>query len=194
MKTHGKHVIRPATSEAIVGAALRLFNVNTGATMSEVAIRAGVGRATLHRHFRDRNDLIRFIGVRCIEEMNAAVLAIDDVDKPAIERLRAMFLAVVPLGDRYNFLRLERRKDTGVRQAYDAQLRWVDDLVEDLRAQGEIDRDVPVRWVTAQIDQLVWTAWQAVAENHVSAVEASELAVRTLIDGLKDQTGGKRQR
>ncbi|MYF09653.1 MAG: TetR/AcrR family transcriptional regulator [Gammaproteobacteria bacterium] len=186
MKTSGKHVIRPATLEAIVDAAVRLLNVNIGASLSEIAIHAGIGRATLHRHFRDRNDLIRFIGTRCIEEMNAAVLAVDAPDKPAIERLRSMFVEVAPLGDRYNFLRLERRRDEGVRQAYNTQLGWVDALVEDLRAQGEISREVPVRWVTAQIDQLVWTAWQAVAEDYLSAAEASELAMRTLLNGLKD--------
>ncbi len=173
-----------------MGAAVQLLNVNIGATMSEVAIRAGVGRATLHRHFPSRDDLVRAIGSSCIDEMNAAVLAADKPDRPAMDRLRTMFLAVVPLGDRYNFLRLEKPKDEGLRQAYDTQLRWVDALAEDLIAQGEIAPDVPVRWVTAQIDQLVWTAWQGVAEDYVSAQEASELAVRTLIDGLKKERSG----
>lgn len=164
-----------------------LLNANTRASMSEIAIRAGVGRATLHRHFRTRNDLIRAIGIRCIEEMNAAVRAVDAPDKPAIDRLRAMFLAVIPLGDRYSFLGSESPKDEILEKSYKAQLRWVAALAEDLRAQGEIARNVPVRWVIAQIDQLVWTAWKGVSDQYISVEEATELAVRTLIHGLKQE-------
>ena len=185
MSAPRKHVIRPATLEAIVEAAIRLLNVNPGATMSEIATRAGVGRATLHRHFRTRDDLVREIGIRCIEEMNTAVQAGTTPGQPALDRLRGMFRAVIPLGDRYSFLGVEYPDDAGVREGYGAQLRWAESLAEDLKDQGEIARDVPTRWVVAQIDQLVWTAWNGVAEGFLTTDEATELALRTLIDGLR---------
>ena len=72
------HTIRPKTLTAIVEAAIRLLNANVDATMSEVARAAGVGRATLHRHFRTKTDLLRTVGVCCIEEMNEAVRGVDD--------------------------------------------------------------------------------------------------------------------
>ncbi|MYF69085.1 MAG: TetR/AcrR family transcriptional regulator [Proteobacteria bacterium] len=184
MSAPPKHAIRPATLEAIVEAAIHLLNANAGATMSEIAAQAGVGRATLHRHFQTRKDLIRAIGIRCIEEMNASVQIGQDAGKPAVDRLRSMFRAVIPLGDRYSFLSLESADDDSVRQGYKVQLRWVEALVEDLKKQREIDPDVPTRWVVAQIDQLVWTAWNGTSEGYLTPDEASELAVRTLIHGL----------
>ena len=184
MSAPPKHAIRPATLEAIVEAAIRLLNANAGATMCEIAARAGVGRATLHRHFRTRSDLVSAIGSRCIQEMNAAVGADQTAGLPALERLRSMFQAVIPLGDRYSFLSIESPDDASMRQGYRAQLRWVAALVEDLKEQGNIDRDVPTRWVVAQIDQLVWAAWNGIAEGYLTNDEASQLAVRTLIDGL----------
>ena len=184
MSAPPKHTIRPATLEAIVEAAIRLLNANPGATMSEIAARAGVGRATLHRHFQTRNDLVRAISIRCIEEMNVAVRIGQDAGKPAADRLRSMFRAVIPLGDRYSFLSLESADDDNVQQGYQAQLRWAEALVEDLKKQGDIAPDVPTRWVVAQIDQLVWTAWNGVSEGYLTPGEASELAVRTLIHGL----------
>ena len=180
-----KHVIRPATLEAIVEAAIRVLNANAGATMSEIAAQAGVGRATLHRHFRTRDDLIGAIGVRCIEEMNAAVRAAISQGQPAVDRLRAMFRAVIPLGDRYSFLGADYTDDPTTRQGYETQLHWAETLVEDLKEQGDVAQDVPSRWVVAQIDQLVWTAWNATAEGYLTADDATELAVRTLIDGLR---------
>ena len=151
-----KHTIRPGTLEAIVEAAIRLMNANPGVSMSEMAMRAGVGRATLHRHFRTRDDLLSTNGARCIHEMNEAVRAVDRKGRPAIERLRIMFEAVIPLGDRYNFLRFDTGKYEDSADAYMAQLEWVAALVNDLKAEGNIDPEVPARWVIAQIDQLVW--------------------------------------
>ncbi len=180
-----KHVIRPATLEAIVEAAIRVLNANAGATMSEIAAQAGVGRATLHRHFRTREDLISNIGVRCIEEMNAAVRAETTAGQAAVDRLRAMFRAVIPLGDRYNFLGADYTDDPTLSQGYGTQLRWAETLVGDLKEQGHVARDIPSRWVVAQIDQLVWSAWNATTEGYLTADEATELAVRTLIDGLR---------
>lgn len=179
-----KHRIRPGTLEAIVEAAIRSMNANPGASMSEIATRAGVGRATLHRHFRTRDDLLDTIGARCIEEMNAAVLAVDSEGHPAIERLRIMFEAVVPLGDRYNFLRYDTGRYEDSEDAYKAQLQWVASLVYDLKAEGNLDPQIPARWAIAQIDQLVWSAWKEVSDRHLTAGEASELAIRTLLHGL----------
>ncbi|MCY4013167.1 MAG: helix-turn-helix domain containing protein [Gammaproteobacteria bacterium] len=72
------HAIRPRTLAAIIEAAVRMLSVDPGVTMGEVARGAGVGRATLHRHFKGKADLLRTITARCIEETNAAVLATDD--------------------------------------------------------------------------------------------------------------------
>ena len=185
MSAPPKHVIRPATLEAIVEAAIRVLNANAGATMSEIAVQAGVGRATLHRHFRTRDDLVNAIGIRCIEEMNAAVRAQATADQPAVDRLRSMFRAVIPLGDRYSFLGTDYTDDPTVHQGYGAQLHWAETLVEDLKEQGDVARDIPSRWVVDQIDQLVWSAWNAIAEGYLAADEATDLAVRTLIDGLR---------
>ena len=185
MSTPRKHTIRPATLEAIVEAAIRVLNANAGATMSEIAVQAGVGRATLHRHFRTRDDLVSAIGIRCVEEMNAAVRAQATAGQPAVDRLRSMFRAVIPLGDRYSFLGTDYTDDPKVREGYATQLHWAEALVEDLKDQGDVARDVPSPWVVAQIDQLVWTAWNAIAEGYLSVDEATELAVRTLTEGLR---------
>ena len=187
MSATQRHAIRPRTLAAIVEAAIRLFSVNAEATMSEVARAAGVGRATLHRHFRTRTDLLRAIGGRCIEEMDAAVLAADAADEPAVSRLRAMLQAVIPLGDRYAFLRLEATEDEVLRAGYQAQLEWTTALVEALKTEGAIAHDVPTRWVVAQIDQLIWTAWTAVSAWQLPVDDAVTLALRTLLSGLKQQ-------
>ena len=178
------HAIRPKTFHAIVEAAIRLLNSNVDATMSEVARAAGVGRATLHRHFRTKADLLRAVGACCIEEMNAAVRAVDDAGMPASDRLYAMLRTVIPLGDRYAFLQFDTSGDEILRAGYQAQLDWTTALVEDLKTEGAIGQDVPTRWAVAEIDQLIWVAWTAVSEWGLSPDDTATLAQRTLLKGL----------
>ena len=188
MAPDGQSRLRPTARRAIVDAAIRLWAVNPGASLSEVAQRAGVGRATLHRHFQGREALLAEVARICLEEMRDAVGAALERHVNARERLRAMFEAVVPLGDRYNFLHREPLADGEVAEGYRAQLDWVAALVSDLKAEGEVAPDVPSAWVVGQIDQLVWTGWDQVARGRVAAADAASLCVRTLLEGLGETT------
>lgn len=156
--------------------------------MSEVARQAGIGRATLHRHFRTKSDLVNAIGIQCIDEMNMAVQAADSEGKPAIERLRLMLRATIPIGDRYAFLGFVQLSDENIKRNYDRQLMWASALVDSLRNQGVIAPDVPTRWVVAQIDQQIWTAWTAVSEWGFDPKDAETLAFNTLMYGMSKST------
>ena len=179
-----KHAIRPGTLEAIVEAAITVLGANPAASMSEIAIQAGVGRATLHRHFPNREELINLLQHRCLEETNRAVAARVSADQPSLTRLENAMCAIIPLGDRYSFLSGEYAEDEALVAAYRAQLEWVKTLVTDLKADGHMATDVPDAWALAQIDQLIWTAWDQVSRGHLDADQAPALAVRTLLRGL----------
>lgn len=188
MRPERTEALRPTARRAIVDAAIRLWSVNPGASLQEVAVRAGVGRATLHRHFHGREALLAEVAHTCLDEMRAAVGALLAPAASARERLRGMFEAVIPLGDRYSFLQREPVADEEAVAGYRAQLDWVAALVADLKAEGDIAAEVPSAWVVAQIDQLVWTAWNETARGRVAAADAASLAVRTLLEGLGGKT------
>ena len=188
MKPERSQALRPTARRAIVDAAIRLWSVNPGATLHEVADRAGVGRATLHRHFQGRDALLAEVARTCLDEMRAAVGDRTAAGASARERLRDMFEAVIPLGDRYSFLQREAVADAEAVAGYRAQLDWVAALVADLKAAGDVAAEIPSAWVVGQIDQLVWTAWNETARGRVAAADAASLAVRTLLEGLGERT------
>ena len=179
-----KKTFRPPLREAIVDAAIATFASNPGASLSEVAARAGVGRASLHRHFRSRADLVTAIGHQCLSDIDAATRAAVQDAGSAQETLSRMLEAVIPLGDRYHFLAQETPGDARLQERYDAQLQWAAGLVDELKAEGVMARDVPRNWAVANLDAQIWLAWSEVTAGNLAPAHAAGLAFRTLLKGL----------
>ena len=176
--------LRPPTRQAILDAAIDTFARNSGASLSEIATRAGVGRASLHRHFASRADLIAAASRQCMDEIEAATAEALKDAQTARERLSRMLEAVVPLGDRYHFLVSETVDDESVRKRYQEELDWLAQLVDDLKTEGVIAPDAPRSWAVANIDAQVWLAWSEVAAGNLAPAHAADLALRTLLEGL----------
>lgn len=184
--------IRLSSEEAIRRAAIEVFSANPGASLAEVAARAGVGRATLHRHFPSRDDLIRDLSIAALDATDAAVAGLDEISREDADRaLTLTFERLIPLADQYTFLARISLPDPEVDRRYDAQVAGLGKLVRDLKEQGLVDPLVPDAWATSLIDMLIWTTWGVAAEGGVSAKEATALATRTFLRGIAP-AGGKR--
>ncbi len=176
--------LRPSTRQAVLDAAVDTLARNPGASLSEIASRAGVGRASLHRHFSSRGDLIAAASQQCMDEIDAATAAALKDARSAKERLSRMLEAVIPLGDRYHFLVSEAVDDEAVRKRYAEELDWLAHLVDDLKAEGAIAADVPRSWAVVNIDAQIWVAWSELAAGRLAPAHAADLALRTLLEGL----------
>ncbi len=179
-----RHLIRPGTYESIMEAAVAALTADPAASMSAIAVKAGVGRATLHRHFPTREDLTTALALYCIEETNLAVAAVVQPEQTALIRLENTLSAIIPLGDRYSFISRTLIVDDAVLEAYRAQLRWLRDLISDLKTEEQLDSRVPETWVLAMVDQIIWSAWEQISRGHLSKEEAPALAFQTLLQGL----------
>jgi len=176
-------IIRLPSREAIGRAAMELLSVNPAASLSDVAARAGVGRATLHRHFPGRAELIRTLALEALDATDTACADLENAPsaRAALER---MFEALVPLGAQYAFLYRCRTDDPEIERRYEAQVESLRGLVEWLRREGVVGASVPTAWATALIDQLIWMTWTLVASGKVAARDASALALHSLLQGL----------
>lgn len=183
--------VRPTTRDAILEAAMLVFTEDPSSSLGEVAKRAGVGRATLHRHFRSRADLVDALSLRALDETDAATASLDEAPD-ARTALLEMFRAVIPLGSQYGFLRAERdSKNPDLRRRYQRQLDGVREMVEALKLDGDIARDVPTAWVVELIDSLIWAGWSVMERGSSTRDEAAALALRTVLDGLGDDSRPK---
>ena len=163
-----------------------LLSRNPGASTSEIALRAGVGRATLHRYFPSRADLLRALAAEAMAEIDAAIDSAQQPGLNARESLESYLETIVPIGDRSRFLWSlpEVMNDSEIRAGYVRQLEQARWLVERLKREGSIAADVPTDWVVGALDALTYAGWRSVEEGRIARNGAASLVLRTLLDGL----------
>ena len=165
---------------------MELFSRNPAASLSEVAARAGVGRATLHRHYPARSDLVRALALEALDATDEACAGLEHAAS-AEAALRLMFEALAPLGPEYAFLARCEIDDAEIARRYAEQVESLRGLVTWLRTDGLVAPSVATSWAMALIDHLIWMAWSLVASGEIAPRDASKLATRTVLQGL----GGK---
>jgi len=176
----------------ILYAGFDVFSQNPGASLAEVAAHAGVGRATLHRHFSGRADLVAEMALVASQELNAAVKEATRDTETYTDGLRIAFRAMLPLAQRYMFLATEPvDQDPRVADAYAGDKAELRDDIEQAKAEGTFDPAIPTIWIAQAYENLLFAGWAMVAAQEATPNQAADLAWRTLTQGLKPQ--GKTQ-
>ena len=181
------HRIRPTAQRAIIEAGFETFSRKPGASLADVAACAGVGRATLHRHFRSRDDLMVALAHAAMAELNAAVeAATADVPTHA-DGLKQALVAIIPLADRQWFLAHEPvEQDPEIAAAYARDRTELAREIDAAKTEGAFARDVPTQWIAESYENLIYVAWTLVRNGDVTVTQAANLAWRTLTTGLEE--------
>lgn len=180
-------VIKLSSRDAIVEAAFQVFNRQPTATLADVAAHAGVGRATLHRHFKSRADLMVALTEVALQELNDAVATATVGAMSHGDGLRLALQAIIPLADRQGFLAQEPvDQDPAIAEALAAQRVETRAEIDAAKAEGVFDRTVPTAWIAEAYESLVYAAWEMVRAEEATPRQAADLAWRTLTAGLTE--------
>ena len=172
---------------ALLEAAISLLLEQPGASLSEVAARAGVGRATLYRHFDTREKLVEALALKCLEDTDNAMAPIHDAGLKGRAAIEAMFQRIMPLAHRFHFLLslwLSPEEYSEVAPIYNDQLAILGRWIEEARQQREINRRYNTTWLVSVIDGLVYAGWWVVQAGEATAEEAAADAASTLFNGV----------
>jgi TetR/AcrR family transcriptional regulator, mexCD-oprJ operon repressor len=164
--------------EAIIEAARTTFAADPGASMQEVASAAGLHRATVHRHFASREDLVAALRERAVEASLSGLREADLDEGPAPEALERGTRAVMVQAQHWQISRY------AVPFQRAAAAEEIDRLVTALLARGQRERtvrdDVPPELLT-----LMWrgmfSTTGVLRERGMSTDEAADVVVRTLL-------------
>jgi TetR/AcrR family transcriptional repressor of mexCD-oprJ operon len=189
MLTHRADFTR--NERRILDAAAQVLAAAPAAGMAEIATAAGLGRATVYRHFPTRELLLE--GLR-VEALDAASAVVERCVRPVLEgwdgaetpgaALRRLTRELVDVGDRYRLV-LASRDDESQRE--EARRRFEEPLTrltERAQETGELDASVPATWVLVALGGLLSRVLEELADQRLAAEEAKRIVARGLFDGF----------
>jgi AcrR family transcriptional regulator len=168
-------------------AAIRLWADEPNAGVADVAAAAGVGRATLYRHFPTRDSLLEAIRHQGLTDGEAAVEACRLDEGSATDALSRLLAAWLELGDRYRVVVANPSQPQNVEaRGREEQLGGaITGLLERGQAEGDFSRDVPALWGTAAVGALLVAAIRGVGEGRIAREDAHPLLIRSALGVLR---------
>jgi len=167
--------------EAVLDAAAGLLVHNREATMAQIADAAGVGRATLYRHYENREALLRDLMDHAVSEVGHAIdhARIEAVD--VREGIARVVRALLGIRKRFEVVLREFKGDPP-RVALQERLGPpITALFERGRADGTLREDIPVDWLASMFRGIVKGAMEI--SDEIGLEEAAALATRQFLDG-----------
>jgi AcrR family transcriptional regulator len=178
--------------EDILGAAQRQLNRDAGSSMAVVAKAAGVGRATLHRHFASREALLTEIGTRSLDRWEsrlrdrdvAATGASGDAARIAA-CLHGLVADFVADADDFGFALTDSYMCTEPALKRRADLLFEQEIAFYAAAQaaGVLRADVPARWVGHSMYGQLIAARDALRDGDVARRDLDALVLSTFLTG-----------
>lgn len=181
-----------ASREEILAAAQRHLNVDPGASMAVLAAAAGVGRATLHRHFASRDELLHEIGARSLDRWADSLVAAGRAEAVAsadperiLACLREMLSRFVADSDDFGFALTDSymTSDPTLLARSDALVDLEVELYAAAQAAGVLRADVPPRWLGHAVYGLLVAAREALRGGDVPRRDLDELVLSTFLSG-----------
>ncbi|MFJ2910756.1 TetR/AcrR family transcriptional regulator [Streptomyces sp. NPDC087228] len=173
--------------EQVLRSAAALLTRRSTATMDEVARAAGIGRATLHRHFAGRDALVRALENLGIQEFGAALDAAVLDEGTSEEALRRLIAAIEPSAGLLSFLVTENQLFEGdeVNDGWNGLDARVSAFFRRGQERGEFRIDLTPAWLTEALYGLISAGAWAVQEGRVAGKDFQYMIVELLLGGAR---------
>ncbi len=173
--------------QALLSASMELLLRNPDASFSDIAIHAGVGRATLYRHFQTRELLIQELTKQSLEKISEAKKPIRDNSLKGREAIETMLKLIMPHADHLHFLFSLwsiAEKDQNIMQIYKDQLKELSKWINQAKRQSQIKKEFSTDWIVATIETIIYSSWLLIASGKISTKAATDHAVSALFEGI----------
>lgn len=170
---------------ALLEAAADELARNPDSSMADVAQAANLTRATLYRHFSNRETLLKAIQAEALARASEALIGCRLDEGDALEVLRRVIRSLGLQGMRFRII-LMRAPDHNARflARRDQVLAPLVEVVKRGQAEGDIRADLSPEWIVTAMASLLISAVRATPQTQHSEAEVSDLIFRTLVDGI----------
>ena len=172
---------------AILDAALDALASDPDSSMSEIARRAGVVRATIYVHFPTRETLLDAVMERSVADVAEATRGAEPRRGEPVEALERVLRATWRELARFHALlaiNIARLSAEELRRRHLPVLAQLQPLIERGQKQGVFRSDVPVAWHLAIIRAIVHTASAESQNGRIPESEAEAAMLSTVISAV----------
>jgi TetR/AcrR family transcriptional repressor of mexCD-oprJ operon len=172
---------------AILDAALEALASDPDSSMSEIARRAGVVRATIYVHFPTRESLLDAVMEYGAGQVLEAMSGADPQRGEPVEALERVLLATWrQLAQFHGLLALNtaRLSAEELHRRHVPMLDLLEPLIERGREEGVFRGDLPVSWDLAVIRAIVHTASREVQGGRIPESEVESAMMRTVLAAI----------
>jgi AcrR family transcriptional regulator len=172
--------------DSLLNAAVATLAANPGASLQEIADAAGISRATLHRRFAGRDELILAISEWAIGQLESINDSVESSGLRGRAAIEALLEKAIQLAPKIGFLISEHSLECNqmfMDRVDTAQQRW-HRMIEDGQRLGEIRVDLPSRWIADAIEGLMLAVFHGVRRGLTAPNDALRLVRITLLDGV----------
>jgi AcrR family transcriptional regulator len=155
--------------------------------LADIANHAKIGKATLHRYFAGRDDLMLALGYRAVDLVAAAIRDSHLEQGPPLEALSRLIEALIPLGSQINFLLSDPliSNHPELSAADRASQKAILALLQRSQAGGELRADLPAEWMLHLLNYGMYATWEALQAGEIARKEATPLLITSLLEGFR---------
>ena len=175
---------------ALLAAAADELSRNPDSSMADVAQAANLTRATLYRHFSNRQSLLKAIQAEALARASETLIACRLDEGSALEVLERVIDSLGKHGMRFRVILL-RAPDQNARflAQRDEVLAPLVEVIRRGQGEGDIRADLSPEWIVTAMASLLISAVRASPKSKHSDAEVSDLIFRTLAGGIAVRGG-----
>ena len=177
---------------AILDAALEALASDPDSSMSEIARRAGVVRATVYVHFPTRESLLDAVMEHAVADVAEATRAAEPQRGEPKEALERVLRATWQELDRFQALlmiNMTRLSPEELHRRHLPVLEQLAPLIERGQKQGVFRSDLPVAWHLAVIRAIVHAASNEIHGGRLAESDAEAAMLSTAISAISEPDG-----
>ncbi len=180
------NVVGERLDDELLNTAVATLAANPGASLQDIADGAGISRATLHRRFASRDELLLAIGDWALGQVESIARSVESRQLAGLGALEVILEQAVLLAPKIGFLISEHSLecDTAFMGRVEATMHQWHRAIEDGQRRGEIRVDLPARWIVDAIEGLLIAVFHGQRRGFTAPADALRLVRLTLLEGI----------